>query len=541
MAPLPAFAVGNTFLCETTTTGDAYNATAPQGNMACGTAANANGADGKATAVGLFSQAVANSTTSLGALAQTTGDNSTAIGSGSRAGGSQPDQTGMTPPDYTNTNNTAVGQASQAGVTGDGQTGNTAIGQGAISDVANGTALGQGSSVTANGSVALGQGSVADTADSVSVGDGATNYYRTITNVADGVNAHDAVTVEQLNSATANPDAVKYDDSSHTSLTLDSGGAAVGIHNVADGTNPNDAVNYGQLSQTNQAVANLQTEINDVPIQATNSGGAPGPSATGAGTVSAGYGATTGDAQNASAYGQGAQATSDGATAIGQGAVASGDPTTAVGTGAQALSNNASAFGAGAVAGVAPGTGDNATAIGEAASATGLDSTAIGQGAVASFNNSTAIGQGAVTTRANQVAVGASSNTYTLSGLTSAASLAAQNGTTNFVTTDANGNLAESVYGPSSIASLDASVAGLQNGLHKAYEGTAIALAMAGASLPEGKRFAISANWGTFEGENGFAANGILRVNDYVYFDGGIGVGADHGTVGGRAGVTLAW
>ena len=63
---------------------------------------------------------------------------------------------------------------------------------------AGGVALGQNASVAsgATGSVAIGQDSVADEADTVSVG--SSGNERRVTNVADGVNATDAVNVQQL-------------------------------------------------------------------------------------------------------------------------------------------------------------------------------------------------------------------------------------------------------------------------------------------------------------------------------------------------------
>jgi hypothetical protein len=88
---------------------------------------------------------------------------------------------------------------------------------------------------------------------------------------------------------------------------------------------------------------------------------------------------------------------------------------------------------------------------------------------------------------------------------------------------------------------LEGNVAELQRGLRRSYEGTAIALAMAGATLPAGKNFALSANWGTFRGENGFAATGVARLTDNVYAHAGVGLGTDRGGVGGRAGLTFAW
>jgi len=180
--------------------------------------------------------------------------------------------------------------------------------------------------------------------------------------------------------------------------------------------------------------------------------------------------------------------------------------------------------------------------------ATGSLATAIGPGAQATFANSTALGAGAVTTRANQVMIGTANVTYTMPGLASAASLAAQNGPTYFVTSDLNGNLATTNFGPQDIASLQSNVAALQAdvaSLHtdvaKAFEGTAVAIALGGGYLPDNKRFAISTNWGTFRGENAASVVAHLRVNDFMVINGGFASGFQHGGMGGRVGATFAW
>jgi len=100
--------------------------------------------------------------------------------------------------------------------------------------------------------------------------------------------------------------------------------------------------------------------------------------------------------------------------------------------------------------------------LGDLAVATGVNAAAVGPNTSAAFGNSTAVGNGAATTRANQVVIGTSVNTVTVPGVASAASLAAQIGPTNFVTSDAGGNLATSPFGPSSVAALDARVGGLE-------------------------------------------------------------------------------
>ena len=136
-----------------------------------------------------------------------------------------------------------------------------------------------------------------------------------------------------------------------------------------------------------------------------------------------------------------------------------------------------------------------------------------------------------------------------MAGIASAASRIAQSGDTQFVTSDASGNLATSAYGPSNIAALDgrvstleASVGRLQRDMRGAYQGTAIALALAGAVLPAGKNFAVSTNFGTYHGETGFGASGVARISDNLFVSGGVGFGTSgQSNVAGRGGLTYAW
>lgn len=125
--------------------------------------------------------------------------------------------------------------------------------------------------------------------------------------------------------------------------------------------------------------------------------------------------------------------------------------------------SNTTAIGAGAQAGARGAGGSNATAIGASAKARALNSTALGAGATALQDNSMAIGAGVTATRENQVMLGTGSNTYTLAGITSQASTAAQAGPTYLVTTDAGGNLAASTFDVATLTNLPAQVA--QNGI----------------------------------------------------------------------------
>jgi trimeric autotransporter adhesin len=252
----------------------------------------------------------------------------------------------------------------------------------------------------------------------------------------------------------------------------------------------------------------------------------------------------------ATAVGQRADASGTGAVAIGQNSSATGRFASAIGISASASGTNAAAFGVNAqasgVSSLAAGdaahaTADGATALGANSQATAINATAIGSTAQATYANSTAIGTGASTTRADQIALGTGTTTYTMAGLGSAASLAAQSGTTHFVTSDASGNLATSSYGPQDIAGLTSSVATLQQNVRQAFEGTAIAIALGGGALPEGKRFAVSTNWGTFRGENAGSLAAHVRVNDVLVLNGGVAAGFQQGGVGGRFGATFAW
>jgi hypothetical protein len=247
------------------------------------------------------------------------------------------------------------------------------------------------------------------------------------------------------------------------------------------------------------------------------------------------------------------------ATAIGTNSWANGIDATAVGgsnsdpaltsatTGTQAIANFASAFGSHAVA-----SGVSSTAIGDQTRVSGANSTALGASASATFANSTAIGNGATTTRANQQSFGTASNTYTLAGITSAASLAAQTGPVSIVTSDGAGNLATlssaSIASVASVAALDGRVTNLENNVRslnndvrKAFEGAAVAIAMGGAALPDNKRFAISANWGNFSGENAFGGVAQMRISNNFVANAAIGAGFNRGGVGGRVGGTFAW
>ena len=115
------------------------------------------------------------------------------------------------------------------GVSGDYS---TALGAGAQIIGTQSLALGAASTVNANNAVALGALAVADRDNSVSVG--SAGHERQIANVKAGTADTDAVNVGQLNSAVGDiADTVKYDDASHSKLTLD--GDSVTVTREVDG------------------------------------------------------------------------------------------------------------------------------------------------------------------------------------------------------------------------------------------------------------------------------------------------------------------
>ena len=270
--------------------------------------------------------------------------------------------------------------------------------------------------------------------------------------------------------------------------------------------------------------------------------------------------AATATGENSLANGTRANATGAGANAIGENATAIGTRSTAMGTNATALggpgtlanADAATAVGQGAT--VAAGA-TGGSAFGQGSTVSGANGTAIGTGAVAAFAGSTAIGAGAVTTAPNQMVFGTASSTYVAPGITSAASKAAQSGPLQIVTSDAGGNLATNtaaglgLASSTDISALNSQIVGINTRLNdldgrttKALNGVAMAFAISGVPwLQPTERFAVSANYGTFQGTNGIALNGALRLSTRLQAEGGIAYGANGGGVGGRAGLRMGW
>jgi hypothetical protein len=198
--------------------------------------------------------------------------------------------------------------------------------------------------------------------------------------------------------------------------------------------------------------------------------------------------------------------------------------------------------------------GTNASAFGQGATARGENTTALGQGAEATHKNSAAIGQGVKTTRENQVAIGQATNTYTMSGIASAESRAAQGAPAYFVTSNAQGDLATHTAADLGLASagdishLNSQIGGLQRRDDELAEGIAVSLALAQPIFQPGQDFAMRFGWGNFEGSNalGLSLAGVVDRGGFgegtsIVVDGGIGYGTSENTVAGKAGITFGW
>lgn len=175
----------------------------------------------------------------------------------------------------------------------------------------------------------------------------------------------------------------------------------------------------------------------------------------GSGGFSCGFNSLAGE--QSAAYGIGSAA-GDHATAVGYQSWAAGGDNVAVGAdstasfGASNIDNVA--IGADASAGATAAGQNNSVAVGSSARSNAANATSLGANAGANFNGAMALGSGAQATRDNQVMIGTGANTYTLAGVNSQASRDAQAGTTYFMTTDADGNLAASTFDAATLENL---------------------------------------------------------------------------------------
>ncbi|MBX3537579.1 MAG: hypothetical protein KF735_08080, partial [Chelatococcus sp.] len=172
----------------------------------------------------------------------------------------------------------------------------TALGHGAEALANKATAVGSHAKATAKNSVALGANSVADKDNTVSVG--SADNLRRITNVAEGIDQNDVVTVKQLTAA----------------LGGGNGGA------------------------TSTVVAGRTSGQQSVAVGGNSNAGASYATAVGASAQAMGEGA--------SAFGAGAQAMGPGSMAMGNNAYAAGPNDTAIGNNARVEADNSIALGA---------------------------------------------------------------------------------------------------------------------------------------------------------------------------------------------------
>jgi autotransporter adhesin len=275
---------------------------------------------------------------------------------------------------------------------------------------------------------------VSQTANTVAniLGGGATSASGAVTSPTYTVYGQTTTTVAQAVTALQQASPVQYATSSGTASGLSSAtntvtlvgsnsSAPVTVTNVAAGTAATDAVNLSQLASTqvhyfsvnngtapNGAISTTGGSTTSTSTSSTaaanyNNTGASGAysvaisqgaSATAAGDVALGYNSTASGNSGGSAVSVGAQNTASGA-----GAVAIGDPLVASGNGAVALGQNDTANGNGAVS-----LGESNVAIGDGSVAVGNLSTAAASGAIALGNN-------AVANNANDVALGSGSFT----------------------------------------------------------------------------------------------------------------------------------
>ncbi|TWC05504.1 YadA-like protein [Bradyrhizobium macuxiense] len=123
----------------------------------------------------------------------------------------------------------------------------------------------------------------------------------------------------------------------------------------------------------------------------------------------------------------------------------------------------------------------------------------------------------------------------------------------NVATPISGSDAANKSYVDASVASLGGQVEQALSGVNtrlddiasrttKATAGVAMAFAMAGVPtvLPT-ERVAFTMNYGNFQGQNGLAINGAVRLNDNFQLTGGVGYSTEQSLVGARAGLRVGW
>lgn len=518
------------------------------GNGASATSADAVAIGDGAAATSTGAIAIGGNARASGLGAMATGKDASATGNGAFAAGYQSKAVDLATATgifatATGSRSTAVGAAANAsGVS------SVAIGNGAQATRPNSVALGADSTTYANlaalaftpvGATLMIAGATA--AGEVSVG--AANAERRVTNVAAGAVDTDAVNLSQLKALDSKLDGAafydRYADGSfnRNSFTLGGDPATGGtvIHNVADGVDAHDAVNVAQLNavsaKADQAATRAESAVTyDTNPDATvnhNSITLAGSAANG-GTII--HNVANGiDALDAVNVGQLNAAVGDAISHIAVNTAnplfsADGDRDT---EGSQSSGTHAVAAGANARA-----TGANAAALGANAVASGTNAIALGAGASASADNAVALGEGSIADRANSVSVGAAGAERQIANVA-----AGVQGTDAVNVNQLNQGMSSAVSQANSYTDNQ-----VRSARRDAYGGTAAALAVAGlpqAVLPGHGMVAAAA--GTYGGQSAVAL-GVSQLSGTGKWAYKVqGTASSRGEFGASAGAGVHW
>ncbi|MDQ7730966.1 ESPR-type extended signal peptide-containing protein, partial [Halomonas sp. SpR8] len=291
--------------------------------------------------------------------------------------------------------------------------------------VDNSIVIGSDSQSTAREGIVIGRDSLVNAARGIAQGDNA--EATAVDAMAYGTQSRASGVSSQANGAGATASGTNAIASGTRANGMATDGIAMGTDAVAGFTPPPDESvrNHGSIAIGDTSAA---IEQNAMALGVTARAEAESATAIGDGaeaTAEAEDGLAVGSganvtAQNASAFGQSAEALGIDALAVGSGAEASQERASAFGPNSEALGVDALAVGAGARA-----TEQSASAVGRGAQATAQDASAFGQGASASetgalatgseaeaiAQNATALGQGAQALQEGSVALGAGSQT----------------------------------------------------------------------------------------------------------------------------------
>ncbi|MEH8109127.1 YadA-like family protein [Gallibacterium anatis] len=409
----------------------AVNAAAAVGNKAQATASGAiaEGSEAKATgnnsvALGVKTEATGSASVAEGYASQATADNTVALGNEANASKNNAIAIGKSS-SASKINSIAIGDSSKTtgswGVAlGPNSKTNTdwSVSLGGNSEVNSSwsTALGYMASVDANGgrSVALGSLSKVKAGDGDVVSVGNDNLKRKIINVANGVNANDAVNKRQLDAVEA-----KINNKVDKGTVGPKGGQAIGAGSKANEAgalavgNASEAYGYVATAVGYAHALDTYTVAMGVNAYAYNKNGIAIGTLAKAGATDEDYMNTdvfdridpeTGKSEWHVSPGGDPRQIRSGAIAIGNGTEAVGYRNTAIGEAAKAgiiidrdAYNHPNKFGLGAV---------GATAIGAAAIAGGSQATVVGNGAVAEGKLSVGMGTRSYTTGKADTAVG---------------------------------------------------------------------------------------------------------------------------------------